>query len=448
MNQQAPALAGLTPDQEAAADAFFDFLFTKDPTFVLSGGAGVGKTYLMSHLCKVTMKDYAKACTMLGVPEEYSELSFTATTNKAAEVLENSLQLPVSTIHSFLSLRVTEDYKTGKTNLIKTNSWHVRKKHIIFIDESGMVDTLLYDIIMESFKDSKIVFVGDHAQMAPIGEPVSPVFTNVDPKNFVFLSKPVRNAGTPALVDLCSQLRETVETGVFHPIKEVPGVIDYLDDDQMPGMLTKYFTAMDPSCRVLCFTNSRVENYNQFIREEVRQLPALPGVGDVLVVAQNYTSNYMGKTYALSVEREVEIVSTSPLEEDDNWEDATHGAPISYRECMVKVISGHSVTIPARLPYRKDKVAAATKWYASKKKWPQYFGIKDAFADLRDKAACTVYKSQGSTYEAVFIDLGNIGTSFDAKQVARMLFVAASRATTRIFLYGKLPPMYTGKPKP
>jgi len=43
------------------------------------------------------------------------------------------------------------------------------------------------------------------------------------------------------------------------------------------------------------------------------------------------------------------------------------------------------------------------------------------------------------------MDIGNIGTSYDAAQVARMLLVGASRATTKVYLYGRLPAMYHGK---
>ena len=44
----------------------------------------------------------------------------------------------------------------------------------------------------------------------------------------------------------------------------------------------------------------------------------------------------------------------------------------------------------------------------------------------------------------VFIDLDNIGSCNNPDQVARMLYVAISRARNRIFLFGKLPAKYGG----
>jgi hypothetical protein len=45
----------------------------------------------------------------------------------------------------------------------------------------------------------------------------------------------------------------------------------------------------------------------------------------------------------------------------------------------------------------------------------------------------------------VFLDLGNIGKCTDDDQVARMLYVGASRATTRLVLYGQLPARFARK---
>jgi ATP-dependent exoDNAse (exonuclease V) alpha subunit len=42
--------------------------------------------------------------------------------------------------------------------------------------------------------------------------------------------------------------------------------------------------------------------------------------------------------------------------------------------------------------------------------WREFFTFKDeAFADLRPIHATTVHRSQGSTYEKVFVDLSDIG---------------------------------------
>lgn len=427
----------LTQDQQTAADDFFRFLMSDASTFAISGSAGVGKTFLMGYLSKDIMRLYEDACRMLDIPSEYDTVVFTATTNKAAEVLEEALGIPVQTIHSFLSLKVKENYRTGKTTLEKTDRWHIRSRHIVFIDECSMIDKALYEVILNSFAHSKIVFVGDHAQMAPVNEDTSEVYQHLEDDNLAVLTQPVRNAGCPPLITLCAQLRDTVETGIFHPINEVPGVIDYLEDEDMPMRLRTHFITRDPSARVLCFTNSRVQAYNEFIREEVRGLPPQFTVGDIVVVAQPYQ---MGKVF-LSVERELEIARIGDLEYDESYSGSI-GEIIPFRRMDVKSSSGTGVYTDIKVPEDRDQLNRIIKHFQRVKQWTTYFELKQSYADFRDKAACTVYKSQGSTYDTVFVDLGNIGTSRDPQQVARMLFVAISRARFRVFLYGRLPGQY------
>lgn len=434
----------LTEDQQKASDAFFGFLMGDAKTFVLSGGAGVGKTFLMGHICKSVMQDYETACALLGIDKQYDTLAFTATTNKAAEVLEDSLSVPVSTIHSYMGLKVQEDWKTGKTRITKTSLYQVRRKYIVFIDESSMLDEEMYSLILKTFLDSKIVFVGDHAQMAPVNEDLSPVYENVDPDNFVFLSQPVRNAGNPALVNICKQLRHTVETGEFRPIEEVPGSIEYLDNDQMQAKLIKTFKDdLDPSSRILCYTNSRAQDFNSYIRE-IRGKGARIQAGDHLVCASSGYQTRCRNKVVLHSEREVVVHEVTSEVINAGMEDVSpDGLPVLGRVIQGTISSYPGVPLSMAVPADPWQWRETIKTLAKAKDWPRYFQLKGDFVDLRDKAACTVYKSQGSTYDHVFVDLGNIGTSYDPKQVARMLFVALSRAKSKVYLFGNLPGKYT-----
>lgn len=429
----------LTIDQEKAVDAFFSFLLTDEQVFVLSGGAGVGKTFTMKHISTSLMATYRAACDLMGIDQLYEKSVFTATTNRAASVLEDVIQEPVQTIHRFLNLKVHENHKTGKTSLTKTPSWKKRSGLIVFIDESSMIDSDLYRIIMETLPDCKIVFVGDHAQMAPINEELSPVYKDVDPKNFIFMDKPIRNADTPALIDLCTQLRHTVETGEFAPIMEVPGVIDYLTDQEMQNKITEYFTEPTDSARILCYTNSRVQAYNAHIRE-LRHLPEYFTVGEKVIFSKNFKTK---SGTIIETDRKGVVTDVSSLRTDTASQYIfADNHPITYHECRIE--TGLTGAITVRVATDPERLNQAMKHFSKLKNWPAYFQLKDTYADIRIEDSCTVYKSQGGTFETIFMDLGNIGTSFNPKQTARMLFVGASRASKRIYLYGKLPGRYAG----
>lgn len=427
----------LTKDQQKGADAFFKFLMSEDRTFILSGGAGVGKTYLMNHLKNNIGKRYIEACSLLGEPVKYRYAVYTATTNKAAEVLENTINEPVETIYSYLRLKVSEDFKTGKTRIVRKENWKIHQNAIVFIDEASMIDSTLYDEILAGIQDSKIVFVGDHAQMAPVSETLSPIYKGVNKDNFIFLSEPIRNAGSPALMSLCDQLRNTVETGIFKPIKEVPGSIEYLDPAQMEQKVKETFSTPYHNARILCYTNKRVQVYNEHIRT-LQGKPKQLIPNDVQVVAQSFTD----KGVNLSVEREIVVRSVDPTIHHYGFPLQEPGEPsLEYYYARISMI-GSQIELRVRVPTDPMHLESILKRMAKKKLWQDYYVTKGTFIDLRGKEACTVYKSQGSTYDTVFMDIGNIGTSYDAEQVARMLFVGASRATTNLYLFGKLPGKY------
>jgi ATP-dependent exoDNAse (exonuclease V) alpha subunit len=92
-------------------------------------------------------------------------------------------------------------------------------------------------------------------------------------------------------------------------------------------------------------------------------------------------------------------------------------------------------------PLDYTEVTKLLKQFAAKKDWMNYFRLKNEFSDFRFAYASTVHKSQGSTYDTVYIDLEDISVCRDLSQLARMLYVAISRATTRVVFYGT-PPKY------
>ena len=423
----------LNQGQQEAADAFFQFLFSEEKEFGISGPGGVGKTFLMGHLIDVILPRYFETCKLMGIKPEYDSVHMTATTNKAAEALAHATKRSCETAASFFNLKVQDDFSTGKSKLIKTRQWVVHTRKIIFIDECSMIDSGLYAAIQEGTMGCKIVYVGDHCQLAPVGEKLSPVY--MQGIRFYNLTEPMRNAGQPELIKLCNQLRNTVETGVFQPIKLIPGVIDWADDEQMEEAIAYKFTQQTHDSRILAYTNKRVIQYNDHIRT-LRQLPDHYTVGEFLV---NNTPVHLHRSM-LSVEAEVEIVSL-----DDDVEDIViePDTILQVRRATIRTAIGSTFTnVP--IPIDRDHFTALVKHYQRTKNWERYFHLKGTYPDLRPQDASTVYKAQGSTYDIVFIDLGNISACNVPDQVARMLYVAISRPRTRIIFYGNLAEKYGG----
>jgi exodeoxyribonuclease-5 len=420
----------LNQGQQAAASGFFQFLFEPHNEMIISGPGGVGKTFLMGHLIDTIMPQYHSTCAMMGIRPEYDQVVMTATTNKAAEVLSSSTGRPSETIHSFLNLKVTDDYSTGKSKLTKTGAWTVHQRKIVFIDESSMIDGDLLEMVREGTCKCKVVYVGDHCQLSPIMEPISPIYKQRLP--FFELAEPMRT-GDQDLQAINDQLRQTVETGRFGPIRIVPGVIDYLDDAAMEAEINGTFRNVANDSRILAYTNKRVVAYNDYIRE-IRQFTDSYVVGERLI---NNSAIQLKKTSRLRVEEEIVIEGISTTTERVEIED---GVDLEVRVCDFSSNLGSYQGI--RLPEDKNHFTALVAHYKRTKNWNRYFYLKNHFPDLRPRDAATMHKAQGSSHDTVMIDLGDLSTCHNPNQAARLLYVGFSRARNRVVLYGTLAEKY------
>lgn len=423
---QSMSMATLTPDQQHAADTIFKFLLSPEKELVITGPAGTGKTTLLRHTIHTLLKEYENSCKLLGMkPIEY-KVALTATTNKAVEVLSTATNRHCQTIHSFLNLRVSNNFESGRTNLTPSIKWSVHQNTILFIDEASMIDQALYAYINKGTANTcKIIYLGDRCQLAPVFEKISPVFLNE--KYLVSLETPIRNAGQPALMALCDQLRANVDSLEFQPIKLTPGVVDFMEPGAAEAYVQQAFKEEDPSNRILCFTNKRVKEYNDYIRK-LRGNPDHLVAGEVVVAA----SSVVTEQFRIYADEEYTIDEISPQLEIISC----FGAEI---ECFRAKISNKRTKLIVPIPTDPDFLKALMRAKAREKAWRDYYWLEENFPEFRPKDSTTVYKAQGSTHHSIVLDLGNIGTCKDKDQIARMLYVGASRATDRLILFGSLP---------
>lgn len=421
----------LNADQQAAAEGFFHSLFDDNIKEInISGPGGVGKTYLMAHIIDEVMPQYEATCQLMGVRSMFDSVVMTATTNKAAEVLAQATGRPTSTIQSHLGLTIRNNFQTGETDLIKSNKWEVKERQILFVDEASMIDTKLRSFINEGQSKSKIVYVGDHCQLPPIKEEVSPVYAGKVP---MFQLKTPMRTDKPELLALNQQFRDIVEKrAVFGDIHTHKGVIDYVDSEEMEALLKSHFHGPNNN-RVVAYSNRQVLLYTDYIREQQGHFGEFD-IGEQLVSNQAYMNN----KDRLSVEQEVTIIDKSLDIEDIP---ITHEVSLRCRRVTLDTGYGGIMTdVP--LPLDRDHHNALIKHFAKTKNWPVHFALKERYPDLRAKDACTVHKSQGSTYDTVFIDVGDLSSCHNPSIAARLFYVAVSRARNRIILYGNLAEKY------
>lgn len=430
-----PSKPPLNKEQVAAAEGFFEFLFSDQSELMISGPGGTGKTFLMGHMIDEVMPRYMKSCRLLGIDPIYHQVMMTATTNKAAEVLGLATARPTKTIHSFLNLRVQDNFETGDSKLTKSPNFEVHQNKILFIDEYTMLGTTARRFLKEGTHKCKIVYVGDHCQLAPVRESITPGHDEGLP--FFELTEPMRT-DNPDLQALNNQLRETVKTDVFRPIKVVPGVIDLLDGPSMEKEIELHFRDASNRDRILAYTNSRVHEYNDHIRQ-MRGLPATLTVGEHVISNSAMQIDRPGVKQMMSVEDEFEVMKISSHIDKVRIESTVE------LEVVYATLKGrHGLFENLAIPVNREHFIQLMKHYGKVKDWKHYFQLKNNYPDLRPRDAATTHKAQGSTYDTVFIDMDDLSTCRDRSMAARLLYVAGSRARKRVVMYGTLAKKYGG----
>jgi hypothetical protein len=406
----------LSDDQERAREMFVNFLINPaEQVLVLQGYAGTGKSTLVKTLLD-NMEKYLKLAKLVNPSMYEYETKLTATTNKAAEALSQITGQAVTTIHSFLGLRVVKDYRTGFTELVPRDH-EPETGYILIIDEASMIDSKLLTTIFNKTTNCKIMFIGDPAQLPPVKYTTTPVF-DAGFKT-AKLEKVMRQAEGNPIIELATQFRETVTTGVWTPFKPDGFHIVHMNRSDFEDKIIAEFTRKDwryTHSKVLAWRNETVIGYNHAINNQISGDPHFIE-GDYVVCNKHVTCGRNGiKTD--------QLVYITKIEDD-----------VEYRD-----VPGNWVTLdyvnrcffPKSLALKAERIKRAK----SQDDYSLLMEIEERWIDLRAAFAQTLNKSQGSTYDCVFIDLDDVRRCNSGDQIARLLYVGTSRARHHVYFTG------------
>ena len=288
-----------------------------------------------------------------------------------------------------------------------------------------MLSDELFAVLDDTTINCKIVLIGDQYQLAPVKQKKSLMESLKCPK--VTMNKIMRHGGE--ILNTSALFRKVVETGDFKSIpldQDVTHANGPDFQDQIDAAFT-HPTYQENKAKILAWTNDRVCAYNEYIRK-LKGLPPEFQPGETVI-----TNNFLqfGKA-RWAVDSKILITKVfEPFEK--------YG------------VKGRCVQLDHKaqgfLPDDPRYTRAVLKALKKEKDWKTFYTVQQTWLDLRPAYASTVHKSQGSTYETVFIDLSDIGRCTIASDVARMLYVAISRSSKRVVLYGQLPERYQEKEK-
>ena len=294
----------LTPSQQIVFSQIKDFVQSDANVFILRGYAGTGKTTMIKAVVDELSKHFLVA--------------LMAPTGRAARVLASKTGHRACTIHRSI-YRKAVIIEKGSEDIAETDikySFPIvenQQQIIAIVDEASMLcsrtiqqelfqfgtDNLMDDLltyVRPSF-GGKIIFVGDPAQLPPVGESVS----NALKRDFFVkkgfkvmeteLTEILRQSGDSAILKNAMRIRELLSSDVRNNLvfEEKDSEVELIQYGQL---LDRYIsdnkTTQSKDSVVICFSNQRAYEYNKVIREALYGLPDPPlKVGDVLMVVQN-----------------------------------------------------------------------------------------------------------------------------------------------------------------
>lgn len=418
----------LNVGQVEAVEAMTRFLSLPTATFfLLKGSAGTGKTFCIRQL----------------ITSAKGRFIFTAPTNKATKVLRDTLKSDsytpeCRTIYSLLGLRMEANGEI-KELAVPEDPVDLSLYKAVIVDEASMVNTTLFQFIAAAARAQKIkfIFLGDDAQLPPVGESCSAIWGLTMPS--AHLTEVMRHDNS--ILELATKIRNSID----HPAPRLK--LNSANDGEEgiwkfdEGMFEQRIATMASvgvfnacgEAKIIAWRNATVDRYNKRIREilygsEGACKPWL--VGDRVILVEP------------AKDLENEIIATTDDEGvitrvEEDW----HPVYGEFKVWRISVTVDDNRPISLRVLHedslrlhveRVEELALAAR--ADRRRWGSFWEFKEAFHKLRHAYAITAHRSQGSTYTHTFVDWRDILINKNRPEAFRCLYVACTRPRKALYL--------------
>ena len=476
----------LTDGQEVLVDRLGKFLSAREENiFLLKGYAGTGKTFITK-----------------GLTEYFSAIGrnflLMAPTGKASKVIASKTGVDARTIHSFIyAMDDLVEYRDEDDDGSLTYKYYAKLRNnetavdaVYIVDEASMVsdnyqeseffrfgsghvlrDLLAYVNLDHNDHRKKIIFIGDAAQLPPVGMSTSPALSGDYLRREYGLAsaeyelvEAVRQEAESGVLANALQLREAIRARKFNRIVvdfSKPDVEKIDDQDFMERYLQACNRKIVAGAIVVAQANADVASFNQTIRAHF--FPGMLEVtaGDKVISTNNTTApgffisnGDFGLVRSVSSEPKSRTIvlkkrsqETKALQEVPvtlTFRDATlvfrdpEGVP---REFEGKILENLLYSKDANLS--SDESKALYIDFKTRNKGLDREGVKRSLREdpyfnayrLKFGYAITCHKAQGSEWEHVFVSCHSHMNTLSADYF-RWLYTAITRTSNRLYLLG------------
>ena len=468
--------AKFTKSQQKAINDLLDFIAKPfnpaDYIHGLVGKGGTGKTYIINYIIQNCI--YSP-----------SVITCTSPTHKACRIFSQAIgDKAVETIQSTFGFRLNtsiENFDPNNPNFQPMGRTKLDVTKLLIIDESSMLPIKLVNYIVKICKEKeiKVIMLGDDYQLAPVNEYKSTAFTRCTYINE--LTEIVRQGETNPIIELLDMLRYDISNKTYNFISyiyshiginkrnEIGEGYTIVDRDNFVKLLNISFTDEEYTknidmYRIVAYTNLAIKKWNNYIRYNI--------IKDA--ESNIITKNDLLMSYSTILDEFGGIILNNSEEyivkDIIDYVDPTYNFKGFY--IKFQQVHGGMVTRPIFIIDHRDENTIKTyykiltdfllnaKTCVNKSerigKWKAYYDFKNKYLtitniidtknntklmrDIDYGFAITSYKSQGSTYDNVFVDLYDMIYDYKGKpytnqqELLRRLYVACSRAKKSLIL--------------
>lgn len=403
---------------------------------LVEGKPGTGKTFLLKYVISTYKK----------------RAIFTAPTNKATKVLEATLTSKdyapdTCTIYSLLGLQISKEGEVKEVKAQKEDI-NISRYSLVVLDEGFMVNANLkkyIDIALENNPKVKLLILGDSYQIPPVGENKSTIeqyFDKPEDKNLrIKLTKVMRHGGD--ILAVVDQIRTAIDKPFSY---KLPFLADYwqtfekdvyvVSQEDMVKDIMKHIEVAGnfDGCKAIGWRNVTIDYLNAQVRSklypESHKLHYWE-IGDEVTLTAPAKDFVEDKILATTDE-------TGIIESVDY---VSHPSISGFDAAKLTVLLSNNniVVLYAIAPYDKERW---TKLLSKSFKeaqirvmtWKNYWELHDQVHYVRHGYAITAHRSQGSTYNKVYVNLNDILRNQNRVESLQCLFVACSRAKDKLII--------------
>lgn len=423
----------------------------ENPTYILRGYAGTGKTTLVKTLVRT-------------LPYIGMRYVLMAPTGRAAKVLSSYTGQNASTIHRRIYQAMT--FPDGSIRIARAENKF--KNALFIVDEASMIgeqkefggSSLLDDLLSYVFsgENCRLLLIGDTAQLPPVGSNESPALDC----EYLKSQFPI----TAATYELTEVKRQALESGILYNATDIRQLlsqnlyeyelplfhlqdfddIQKIEPETFEEMLHNAFANMsDNEAVIICKSNKRTNLFNQAIRGRILNIEGEIATGDKLMVVKNnyfWTEGNAAISFIANGDM-AEIRKIKHFEEMYGFRFAD--VELSFTDypdlpnVEVKILLDTLYSNSPSLTEEENKRLFAAieedymdipnrrERYKEMRKNPWFNALQVKFA-----YALTCHKTQGGQWNSVFIDSSlNQKETLDVEDL-RWIYTALTRAQERV----------------